>query len=106
MTATSILSPVKFCKKCQCATERYNNGSCRPCRLASCALYRASNPEKVQAGRDAWTEQNKDKIKETRKAYRDANHEKLNALQSAWVKANQDRVKAMKERHRATAKYK
>ena len=106
MTATSILSPVKFCKKCQCATERYNNGSCRPCRLASCAPYRASNPEKVQAGRDAWTEQNKDKIKETRKAYRDANHEKLNALQSAWVKANPDRVKAMKERHRATAKYK
>lgn len=96
----------KFCKKCQCETERYQSGYCKPCKATSSALYRANNPEKMQAFRDAWADQNKDRIKETSKAYREANPEKMKSLQAAWVEANPDRVKAMKEKHRATAKYK
>lgn len=97
---------IKFCKKCQCETERYRGGRCKPCGLAANALYRDNNPDKVQASRDAWAGKNKDRIKATQKAYREANKETLRTVHDAWVEANPDRVKAMKERHRATAKYK
>ena len=76
MTASPILSPVKFCNKCQCETERRKSGRCKPCAIAADEKWKSENPEKL-----ALTQSN----------YRNNNLEKVKAAIAKWAKNNPDR---------------
>lgn len=85
---------IKFCPKCQCETERYKSGDCKPCAKAMVAAYRAANPELAKARYDAWIAANQDRVKATRAAYRAKNKDKLKAAKAAHYAANAERIKA------------
>lgn len=62
MTAISILSPVKFCKKCQCDTDRYNDGRCKPCASLRSKNYYEKNAENIKSAVGTYRINNPDKI--------------------------------------------
>jgi 5-methylcytosine-specific restriction endonuclease McrA len=88
---------MKFCKKCQCDTERYADGGCIPCRRA----YLTTNVEKVKESRAAYRAANTDKAKAYAEAYRAANPEKVRAYQAAWQKANPEAMRIIRANRRA-----
>lgn len=64
MTATSILAPVKFCKKCHCETERYKNGSCKPCARRNAMAWSLANKERKRSNLAKWHTNNAAYVKE------------------------------------------
>ena len=109
MTATAILSPAKFCKKCQCETARYSNGRCKPCTNALNKRYAAANQSKMAESKKLWKDKNKDIVNaysragyrrniEKKKVYAAAYREKNRALlllkQAAHREANRDKIRA------------
>ena len=55
---------VKFCKKCQCDTERYNNGRCRPCACRNAKEWGLANEERKRANLAKWHANNAAYVKE------------------------------------------
>lgn len=119
MTATAILTPVRFCPKCQCDTERHADGRCRPCKRAYLYQWRKSNPEKFRAIQNVWDAKNEDKLKaaaaalyvkhrDTKisqaKAYYEKNKAKLAPKKAAWQVANADLVRISWQNRRAQKK--
>ena len=90
MTASPILSPVKFCKKCQCETARHKFGHCAPCTNARSAAWKKSNQEKVKATSAAWLAANAERVKSNRLAWLSANPEKAAATRADWLVTNRD----------------
>lgn len=88
MTATAILTPVKFCKKCQTETERQACGKCKACAKAC----RGADPEKVKSQMLAWRLANKEKLIAYAAARHAAEPEKSKAASKAWRAANPDKV--------------
>ena len=94
MTATSILSPVKFCKKCQCETERGGSGRCVPCAKIYMLAWRAKNQEHQKATNAAWYAANPDRAKVLKAEWYANNSDKAKAYASEWSLANSERRKA------------
>ena len=86
MTATAILSPLKFCKKCQCETKRYKGDRCKPCSDAKAELWRSRNPEKS---------------KQIRAFYVAANPEKQRAFSKKWRHENPEAIRIKSQNRRA-----
>ena len=86
MTATAILSPLKFCKKCQCETKRYKGDRCKPCSDAKAELWRSRNPEKS---------------KQIRAFYVAANPEKQRAFSKKWRHENPEAIRIKSHNRRA-----
>ncbi len=84
---------MKFCKKCQCETERYACGGCKICVKAYSSARRAANPEKNKATSIAWAAANPERKKANNKSWNLANPEKVKASKAAWVLANPERNK-------------
>lgn len=84
----------KFCKKCNCETERSASGKCRPCDKARSAVFRAANPGIVKARAAAYRAANSEKCNATSAAWRAANPDRQKSLQAEWYVANTDRAKA------------
>lgn len=78
-TATqSLLCAInmKFCKKCECQTERNKRGECKKCHSEYNKKWNLLNPEKAQALKiksAEWKKQNKEKIQINDCLYRASN---------------------------------
>ena len=107
---------IRFCKVCQCETERHDDGRCKPCKRAYLYRWRKENPAKLNAIRDKWNERNPEKIKEAgrvlylekrdekiayAKKYYEENKEKLAIAKAIWAKNNKDSVNASFHNRRA-----
>lgn len=60
---------IKFCKNCQCETERTKKGACKPCGKKRHAAWKALNKEKLKEYHAAWRSKNKDKVNAYSAAY-------------------------------------
>lgn len=85
---------IKFCPKCQCETERYKSGDCKPCGRARDAARYAANPHLAKARYEAWIAKNADRAKATSAAWRAANRDKIRAKKAADYAANAEKIKA------------
>ena len=94
MTATAILSPLKFCKKCQCETARYKGDRCKPCSDSKAARWLAKQPKKVKENREFLDAAKKERDKKNKAAWAAANPEKVKAASKAWIAKNQERHSA------------
>lgn len=107
---------VKFCKKCQCDTERHNDGKCRPCKRAYLYQWRKNNPEKFRSIQDKWDGKNTDRIKESAhalyvqnsaekiayaKEYYERNKEELKPKRAKWHKDNPESCRVSEQNRRA-----
>lgn len=92
---------VKFCKKCQCDTDRYGSGECKPCAKARYAVRYAANPERVKASRAAWRAANPELSKKYQDAYRAAHPGRDKAKSAAWLAANPEKARASHAAYRA-----
>lgn len=131
MTASPILPNLKFCKRCNCETERYKYGACKVCQkenakkwleknkpivAAAHAKWAAANKERRSVQHAAWREANKEKLQRERaeryiqnrdkelaaaKDYKKKNPDKVRAAESEWRKANPDIVRVYKSNRRA-----
>lgn len=70
---------------------------CKPCDAAKAAAWRAANPEKGKASREAYAKAHPDKVRASVKAWRAANPAKAKAGQASYRERNQEALKA----HRA-----
>jgi len=79
---------IKFCKKCQCDTERLiSGGRCKPCNKANNDAYKLANADKLKAYAAARRKANPQKHMASVKAAQIANSEKF-ALYEAFYLAN------------------
>lgn len=67
---------MKPCIKCG-STDRYADGDCRPCGIASCAAWYAANAENDKAKSAAWQKSNPEKRKAITQKYIKAHPEKV-----------------------------
>lgn len=91
----------RFCKKCQCETERRASGNCKPCANAASTAWRAANPETARAATNAWRAANPDRNKAEKAAYKAANHEKVKAYAAAWAETNPEAIRINNHNRRA-----
>lgn len=116
MTAKAILSPVRFCKKCQAETDHYACGHCKPCQSIKGKDWAAKHPEAVKANGQAFYLKNKEQIKERQAernalfpekrkaanaASRIANAEKIKLIKLAWRAENKDKSRIINQNRRA-----
>lgn len=107
---------VRFCKKCQCETERHSDGRCRPCKRAYLYQWRKENPDKFRAIQDKWEGKNPDKLKEAARSlylekrlqklayakdYYEKNKEALKPKKAQWQAANLDLCRVSDQNRRA-----
>lgn len=97
MTAISILSTVKFCKKCQCDTERHNDGKCRPCKRAYLYQWRKDNPDKLRVINDRWDSKHPDRIKESGQSLYKRNRDEKIQYAKEYYEKNKDALKPKKK---------
>jgi len=129
-TTTRRVRIVKICIKCKSEKTKDSFGklarskdglqsSCRECKAAYCADYRAANidkkkaseaayrsanREKMRASSAAWRASNPSKSKACDAAYRYANAEKTKERTAAWRNANKEEVIAYREKYKAVNK--
>lgn len=107
---------VRFCKKCQCETERHNDGRCKPCKRLYLYQWRKENPEKLRAINEKWNSQHTDEMKVAEKAlyvrkrvdkiqyakeYYEKNKEALRPKKKQWQKENLDACRVSDQNRRA-----
>jgi len=85
---------IKYCKKCECETDRNTQGRCRPCDRASSAAYYAANTDRARASSVRWKAANPERSKAATSAWRKANQEQSKAYAATWYAANLERVRA------------
>ena len=93
---------MKYCKKCECETERLinSNNRCKTCANAKSVAYRLANPEKCKADTAAWAKANPEKYKASIAKSRAKNPEykaQVKARSAAWRVANPKKVKDCKK---------
>lgn len=79
---------MKFCKKCNCETDRSLNGDCKVCAIARALAYKNTHPEKVRLSKLTYSKTNAKKIAEAAAKYRKENHEKILNRESVYRKKN------------------
>lgn len=100
MTASPILSPLKFCKKCQCETERNPSGGCRPCRV----MYLTENKDKISLVKAQYYRKHIDAVKATSSRTYERSKEKVCAASKLWAINNPEKIKITKNKHAASGK--
>lgn len=85
---------MKFCKKCQCETEHYRRGGCRPCGAIQRAAYYTANSEKIKAASAAYYAANHEKCNAYHATYRAANQTKIKAYKAVYSSVNSEKAKA------------
>lgn len=95
---------VKFCKKCQCETERYKDGHCRPCANRRSAAHRKENPDMAKRQKSAWSANNKEQISAQKAAYYAKNRDRIRAAQNKNAKINPERKSATNAKWKADNK--
>ena len=118
--SNSDSTAVKFCKVCQCETERHADGRCRPCKRAYLYKWRTENPEKFRAIQDKWDEANKEKMQqaahdlylekrdqkiEYAKNYYEANKESLKPKKRQWQQSNLEACRISHANRRAAKEF-
>lgn len=106
MTATSILPPVKFCKKCQCETERYKGGGCKPCAVSNAAKWKSENKDKEAMTKARYYQKHKDAVKETSSRTYSRNKEKVCEAATLWAVNNPEKCILARKKHAASGKEK
>lgn len=84
---------IKYCKKCQCETERYATGACKPCNKKASNTWKAENRDRVKAINTAYRAANPEKLKAAAATWYASNTEKKHAKNAAWHAANPGRKK-------------
>lgn len=99
----------KFCKVCQCETERYKDGKCKPCANRRSAKWRIENPiidptyhknwvaenkEKSDLAKRRWYDKNREKKRKNDLRWYNENKDKASAKRARWAKENRDKVNA------------
>lgn len=118
MDVNVVASTVEICKKCG-RVDKYADGRCRPCQLASNARWRARNRDKVLTCKKEYYEANKEYLlakardwaarnplrrREIEAKYRGGNSEKELARCARWRANNPERKYAAKARRRANSR--
>lgn len=81
-----MLPVIRFCKKCQCETERKKSGACKPC----CAAWSAANRDRGRESEAKYRERNKQKRKDAKAKYRQENAEKIAAQSAIYYQKTKD----------------
>lgn len=89
MTATAILKPVKPCVKCG-ASDRKQNGNCKPCAKACSAKYRSANQEALRLKNKLYVLANKDKKQLSDAAYYAENAQRIRERDSKEIIAKRN----------------
>lgn len=103
---------MKVCYKCgvEKALDEFNKrskskdgkqSSCRECKAACNAAWRAENKERKAAYTAAWYAENKERKDAYNAAWRAENKERRAATYAAWSAANPEKVRAIAHRRRA-----
>lgn len=92
--AKSSVSAIRFCKKCQCDTQRYKSGACKVCTQASNAKWNANNRERMRAATVAWQAANPERVRSNNAAWKALNADRVKAVGAAYAAANVDRKRA------------
>lgn len=92
----------KVCKNCNCETERYTDGRCKPCVRKRSAQWAAKNKDSINARSRIWNFVNAEKKRTTNAAYRAVNQEEINLRRKLkrQVNPNIEKVKAAVRRAR------
>jgi 5-methylcytosine-specific restriction endonuclease McrA len=96
---------LKFCKKCQCETERNKNDRCKTCAKNNSAAWKLANPEKALKAALTWRAANQEKDKAQKRlaaktAY-SANPQKFKDRAKAWKSANPEIIRVFYQHRRA-----
>lgn len=86
----------KFCPKCQCETERHNDGKCKPCKRAYLYKWRKENPDKFRAIQEKWDVSNSGRLKKAAKALYLKNHKEKIAYAKEYYQNNKESLKPKK----------
>lgn len=88
---------VRFCKNCNCDTERKSNGRCKACAKEYLYKWRKENPEKFRAIQDSWDAKNADRLKQAARAlYEKSRGEKI-AYSKEYYEKNKEAIKPRKK---------
>ena len=73
---------IKFCKKCQCDTDKYASGGCKPCAINRATQYRKDHPgtSETKIKLAAWRQANKPR----RREWSAINRARIRANDLAW----------------------
>lgn len=104
MTASPILSPIKFCNKCQCETDRYARGGCKPCAVVQATKWRNKNQDKEKIIKANYYKRHIDASKQRGANYYEKNKESVCKRSRAWADANPDKVIESKKKHASSGK--
>lgn len=99
---------VKFCKKCQCETERNTYKQCKPCVRARALAWRLENPEKKKAYQEDYNKKHIEKVREYAriyfsihgKSYYQNNKDEMAARRRKYKAENPEKVKQAEEKWR------
>ena len=78
-----MLSFLKLCKKCNVATERYNDGKCKPCIRSKNSNWAAKNRDSINKRHRQWNAVNAEKKRATNARYREKNQRLINERRKA-----------------------
>jgi 5-methylcytosine-specific restriction endonuclease McrA len=78
-----MLSCLKFCKKCNIETDRYKDGTCKPCVRAKNNAWAVRNREACNARCRQWNTENAEAKRATNARYREKNKDLINARRKA-----------------------
>lgn len=81
---------VKYCKTCDCETERYKGGRCKPCARRDAKNWAADNKEKVKQNCKLWNSKNAEYVKAQKAKNYLENVEKNRQRASDYYKAHRD----------------
>lgn len=110
---------IRFCKKCQCETERSPQGACKKCAVISSMRWQKNNPEKVIGYANKshiknpnrrneiaskYRKNNPDKVAISKSKYRKENIEKVSRDTLKWQKDNPDKTQIHSVNRRARKK--
>jgi len=95
-------STLRFCKKCQCDTDRYAKGGCKACALKRNTAWANANPNKARIYKATWASANPERNKAAKLAWTAANLERKKVINAAWQKANPETRRAYGQNYRAS----
>lgn len=95
---------VKFCKKCQCDTERYSRGGCKPCAVAQATKWRNKNKNKEKLIKAGYYQRHLEDAKRRNASSYERNKDTVNKRSMEWASANPEKVSASKVKHRESGK--
>lgn len=90
---------MKYCKNCNCNTEIFNSGRCKPCTKIRCAKYNKDNAEKISLFRKKKYAENPDPARIRAKKWAEKNYERKTETNKKWHEANPESHKKSVEKY-------